>query len=170
MRALIQMLVQDDLKKIGIKVNTAVYEWAVFITNYITTREFDACVLGWALYYNYDLHGIWHSSQADPPGMNSVSYKNPDVDRLLEKVRTTFDRDEITKLCGRIQELIYHDQPYLFCLEAKPTYALYNDLYMVRRPAPDGGWIVEPVRQTQQGHSFYMQWWASRSIAPQLMP
>jgi len=170
MRMLIQQLVQDDLKKIGIKVDTASYEWAVFITNYLNTRQFDACLLGWALYYNYDLYGIWHSSQAEPPGMNNVGYANKQVDRLLEEVRTTFERERIKQLCNRIQELIYRDQPYLFLLEAQPTAALYKDLYVVRRPLPDGQWLVEPIRQTQAGYTFYMKWWAPKSMAPALSP
>ena len=169
-RAAIQALVQDDLKKVGIKVNTAVYEWAVFIKNYIGTRQFDACVLGWYLGYSYDMFQLWHSSQIDSPGLNQCGYSNPEADRLLLQVRTTFDRKEIARLCHRLQELIYRDQPYLFLLNAFAASALYRDKYVVRRPDGRGNWLVEPVRKTEAGYRIYMNWWAPRSIAPHLTP
>ncbi len=171
MRALIQVLVQDDLKKIGIKVNTASYEWAVFINNYVNTRQFDAMILGWFTAYGYDQHSYWHSSQTEPPGFNFCSYVNPEVDNLLTTIRTTFDRDRIAKLCGRLQEIIYHDQPYLFLLQGYTAHALYKNMYVVRRPLEDGSWLIEPVRNTKaglDGYDFYMPWWAPASLAPQM--
>ncbi len=171
MRALIQVLVQDDLKQIGIKVNTASYEWAVFINNYVNTRQFDAMVLAWFTAYSYDKFQIWHSSQAEPPGFNFCSYVNTEVDELLIKIRTTFDREKIAKLCGRLQEIIYHDQPYLFLLQGSPAYALYKNMYVVRRPLEDGSWLTEPVRNTKagyDGYDFYMPWWAPASLAPEM--
>ena len=171
MRALIQVLVQDDLEKIGIKVNTASYEWAVFINNYVTTRQFDALVLGWFTSYGYDQHSYWHSSQTEPPGFNFCSYINPEVDELLIKIRTTFDRDKIAKLCGRLQEIVYQDQPYLFLLQGYTAHALYKNKYVVRRPTEDGSWLTEPVRNTKagsDGYDFYMPWWAPASMAPEM--
>ncbi len=170
LRAAIQLLVQDDLKKIGIKVNTAVYEWAVFIKNYINSRDFDACVLGWYLGYSYDLFQLWHSSQIPPPGLNQCAYSNPEVDELLLRIRTTFDRKEIARLCSRLQEVIYLDQPYLFIATAFGSSAIYRDMYVVRRPDGNGGWIVEPIRSTDAGYGIYANWWAPRKIAPQLTP
>ena len=170
LRAAIQALVQDDLRNIGIKVNTAVYEWAVFIKNYINTQEFDACVLGWSLGYSFDQFQLWHSSQIAPPGLNFCSYSSPEADELLQRIRTTFDRRQIARLCGELQEVIYHDQPYLFIAYNEGISALYRGKYVVRRPAGDGQWTVEPIRQTDAGFGHYMSWWAPRAIAPQLAP
>ncbi len=170
-RALIQVLVQDDLKKIGIKVNTAMYEWAVFLKNYMNTRQFDAMILGWFSGYSYDEFELWHSSQIEPPRFNHCSYVNPEVDELLVKIRTTFDREEIARLCGRLQEIIYRDQPYLFLLQGYGACALYRNMYVVRRPTEDGSWIVEPVRNTRagyHGYDHYMPWWAPASLAPEM--
>jgi len=168
-RAAIQALVQDDLKKVGIKVNTAVYEWAVFIQRYINTREFDACVLGWDLGYSYDLFQLWHSSQIDSPGLNQCAYSSKDVDRLLVEIRTTFDRERIARLCAEMQEVIYRDQPYLFLLTSYTASALYRGKYVVRRPDEMGGWIVEPIRNTKAGYAYYVNWWAPKAIAPHLV-
>ncbi|MCK5114731.1 MAG: hypothetical protein KAR11_08225 [Phycisphaerae bacterium] len=173
MRALIQVLVKEDLKKVGIKVDTSVYEWAVFINNYLKPRHFDAVVLGWYTPQTFDRYQLWHSSQIPEPGLNFCEYNNPEIDRLTEKLRTTFERDEIEKLSHKIEEIIYRDQPYLFLLEGKQGCALYRGKYVVRRPTPDGKWITEPIRNTQggyDGYDFYMPWWAPAKIAPQLEP
>jgi peptide/nickel transport system substrate-binding protein len=46
--------------------------------------------------------------------LNFISYKNPDVDTLLEKGRYTFDQ-KVRKACyDRIQEILAEDQPYTF--------------------------------------------------------
>jgi len=169
-RQLIQQLVQDDLKKVGIKVDTDLYEWAVFIGNYINTRQFDACILGWYLGYSHDLFQLWHSSQAEPPGLNQCGYVNPEVDRLLIEIRTTFNRDRIAKLCARLQKIIYRDQPYMFLVNAYASSALYRDLYVVRRPDQSGSWIVEPIRDTEAGYTIYAEWWAPQAAAPQIAP
>lgn len=170
LRTAIQALVQDDLRKVGIKVNTAVYEWAVFIKNYINSQEFDACVLGWSVGYSYDQYQLWHSSQIAPPGLNFCSYSNQEADELLQRIRTTFDRRDIARLCGQLQEVIYRDQPYLFLSYNEGVNALYRDMYVVRRPVGDGSWVMEPVRNTDAGFGHYMNWWAPRAIAPQLAP
>ncbi|MBN1556057.1 MAG: hypothetical protein JXA11_15045 [Phycisphaerae bacterium] len=175
MRALIQMLVQDDLRQLGIKVNTAVYEWAVFINTYINTQQFDACILGWFIPRNLDRYQLWNSSQIEPPGLNFCSYSNPEVDKITEEIRTTFEKDRLAELSRRIEEIIYRDQPYLFLLEGKPSFALYRDMYVVRRPDEDhpGTWITEPIRNTKaglNGYDFYMPWWAPAAMMPQRTP
>lgn len=169
-RAAIQALVQDDLRHVGIKVNVATYEWAVFIKNYVDSRQFDACVLGWTLGYSYDQFQLWHSSQAAAPGLNFISYRNPEADDLLLKIRTTFDRQEIARLCGRLQATIYGDQPYLFLCNPEIITALYRDKYVVRRPDGKGGWIFEAVRNTELGVGYYENWWAPALSSPALTP
>jgi peptide/nickel transport system substrate-binding protein len=44
-RQLIAEIVQQQLKKLGIKVDILVLEWSIFINNYITQRNFDAVIL-----------------------------------------------------------------------------------------------------------------------------
>jgi ABC-type transport system substrate-binding protein len=113
---------------------------------------------------------LWHSSQIAPPGLNFCSYSSPEADELLQRIRTTFDRRQIARLCGELQEVIYRDQPYLFIAYNEGISALYRGKYVVRRPAGDGQWTVEPIRQTDAGFGHYMSWWAPRAIAPQLAP
>lgn len=109
----IGVLVQRQLKEVGIDVKFELYEWSVFLKNFITARHFDACILGWALSVDPDAYEIWHSSQIEK-GFNTISYSNPEVDRLLELGRREYNIEKRKKIYWRIHELIAEDQPYTF--------------------------------------------------------
>lgn len=166
-RSDIATLVQADLKAIGIEVNVEMYEWAVFIKNFVNKGEFDAVVLGWALGQGFDQFQIWHSSQTGPEQLNMVAYKNPEADRLLQAIREEFDRDTIIKLCGELQQLIYDDQPYMFLFVPEGTSVMWKNAFRVYRPGPDGQWIDEPVKMTKAGWSAYLEWFYRPEYPPQ---
>lgn len=162
----IATLVQADLKKIGIKVDVQLYEWAVFISSYVNKQDFDAIVLGWQLGYDYDQYQLWHSSQTKPGMLNHCSYVNKEVDRLLDTARSEFDEEKAKKSLWRLQEIIYEDQPYLFTFVPKSTTALHHNEYAVHRPDGKGGWVDEPLRSTKVGLGIYREWWYRPSLTP----
>ena len=107
------VLVQRQLREVGIDVKFEVYEWSVFLKNFINERHFDACVLGWGLSVDPDAYEIWHSSQIEK-GFNVISYRNPDADRLWEEGRKVYDKEKRKEIYWKINELIAEDQPYTF--------------------------------------------------------
>ncbi len=157
-RSDIATLVQADLKTVGIEVKVEMYEWAVFLKNFVNKGDFDAVVLGWGLGQGFDQFQIWHSSQTGPEQLNMVGYKSAEADRLLEAIREEFDREKIIAMCGELQQLIYDDQPYLFLFVPQGTSVMWKDAFRVRRPGPDGAWIDEPVQMTKAGWSHYLEW------------
>ena len=166
-RSDIATLVQADLKAIGIEVNVEMYEWAVFIKNFVNKGEFDAVVLGWALGQGFDQFQIWHSSQTGPEQLNMVAYQNPEADRLLQAIREEFDRETIIELCGELQQLIYDDQPYMFLFVPEGTSVMWKNAFRVYRPGPGGKWIDEPVTMTKAGWSHYLEWFYRPEYPPQ---
>lgn len=163
----IATLVQSDLRGIGIEVDIGIYEWTVFIKKVVQDLDFDAMVLGWSLGYDYDQYQLWHSSQDGPGLLNTGAYSNPEVDHLLDEIRTEFDRGRIKELCGRMQRIIYEDQPYLFLYVPETIGAMWRDAFRVRRP-DDDGWREEPVRATNAGFTHYMQWWYRAGFDPDI--
>lgn len=164
----IATLVQDGLRDIGIDVRVELYEWAVFLKNYINKGNFDAMVLGWSLGLDYDQYQIWHSSQTNPEQLNVVGYKSPEVDRLLETLRQEYDREKIIRLAGEMQSIIYRDQPYLFLYVPQSTSVMWKDTYRIRRPAPGGGWTDTPVENTKAGWSYWSDWFYRPEFASKL--
>ena len=113
-RETIAVMIQSQLKKIGIKVNVSVVAWTVFINEYVDKKKFDAIVLGWNLGRDPDCYDIFHSTKTGEKEYNFVSYKNLEVDKLLIEGRETFDQTKRTKIYNRIHELIAQDVPYVF--------------------------------------------------------
>lgn len=163
----IATLVQADLARIGIEVEIGILEWTVFIKQVTQDLDFDAVVLGWSLGFDYDQYQIWHSSQVGAGMLNTAAYRNPEVDALLERIRGTFDRDEIKRLCGEMQRIIYEDQPYLFLYVPETIGAMWKDAYRVRRPGTDG-WVDEKVRSTNAGFTHYLEWWYRPDYRPEI--
>lgn len=162
----IATLVQSDLKKIGIKVEVQLYEWAVFISQHIHKHDFDACVLGWVVGYDYDQYQLWHSSQAKPGGLNHCSYVNKEADRLIELARSEFDEAKAKEHLWKFNQIVYEDQPYLFTFVPRSTGAMHKNEFAVRRPDSKGGWIEEPIRGTKAGFRVYQDWWRRTEKKP----
>lgn len=114
LRRLTAEIMQRKLKEVGIKVNIRILEWAVFLKEFVEKRNFEAIILGWGLSRDPDCFDIWHSSKTKPGEFNFINYSNPEVDKLLEKGRSTFDRSERTAAYRRIHQILYDEQPYLF--------------------------------------------------------
>lgn len=154
----IATLVQDNLKALGIEVKIEIYEWAVFLKNFINKGEFDAMVLGWQLGPDYDQYQIWHSSQNNPEQLNVVNFQDARVDQLLTDIRQEYNREKIISMAGEMQEIIYRKQPYLFLYVPESTYVLWKDSYRIRRPDGKGGWIDSAIEPTKAGWSYYSEW------------
>ena len=107
-------IIQARLKDVGIKVKIRVVEWSVFLTEFINKRHFEAVLLGWALGREPDCYDIWHSSKTKEGEFNFAGYSNPEVDRLLEEGRRTFDQNKRKEAYHQIQRILYEEQPYMF--------------------------------------------------------
>ena len=105
--------VQQAFRVAGIEMAIQPMEWAAFSTA-VDEGRFEACFLAMNLDPNPDLFPNWHSSQTPPNGWNSVSYKNPRVDLLIERLRGVVDRSEAMPLYAELQRLIRDDEPVSF--------------------------------------------------------
>ncbi|MBF0563897.1 MAG: peptide-binding protein [Nitrospirae bacterium] len=107
-------IIQWHLRQIGIKVNVRTLEWSTFINEFVDKRRFETVLLGWSIGMDADQYDIWHSSKMKEKEFNFVSYGNPEVDRLLEEGRRTFDIEKRKKAYYRLQEILADDLPYVF--------------------------------------------------------
>lgn len=114
MRTRTAEIIQRRLKEIGIKTDIRVLEWSVFLNEFINKKRFDACILGWSLSRDPDCYDIWHSSKTKEGEFNFLGYSNPEVDRLLDAGRRTFNQDERKKFYNKIHKIIYDDDPCVF--------------------------------------------------------
>ncbi len=131
------VIIQHRLKTIGIDVKIRVIEWASFLIQFIDKGNFEAVMLGWTISPDPDQFDIWHSSKTGPRELNFIGYKNPEVDRLLEEGRSTFDMEKRRRCYYRFQEILAEDQPYTF-LYVPDALPVVSARFRGIEPAPAG--------------------------------
>ncbi len=108
------LIIQDALKKVGIKVQIQTMEWASLVQKLDQPKkDFDAVIIGWSLGIDPDSYSIWHSSQY-PNGLNFVHYNNTTVDALLVKARREMIPRKRKDLYQQTYNHIVQDVPYIF--------------------------------------------------------
>ncbi len=130
-------IIQKRLAQVGMVVKIRTIEWSAFIKEFINKRKFDATILGWTIPMDPDLYNVWHSSKTGPEELNFVSYKNAEVDELLETGRSTFNIKERKRAYDRIQEILAEDLPYVF-LYVPDALPIFNARFRGIDPAPIG--------------------------------
>ena len=144
------IIIQSRLKDLGIKVEIRTVEWAAFLKEFIDKGRFDAVILSWNILQDPDLYDVWHSSKAEPGGLNFVGFKNPELDDLLERGRRMLDQTARKPLYDRIQNILHEEQPYCF-LYVPMALPMVHARVMGIEPAPAG--IT---------HNF-IRWWIPKS-------
>lgn len=129
------IIIQSQLKAVGIEVKIRSVEWAAFLKQFVMPGHFDAVILAWTMPHEPDPYDVWHSSRIG--GLNFVGYADAEADGCLERGRTTLDRSLRKREYDRFQEILHRDQPYCF------LYVPYSLSAVQRRfqgldPAPAG--------------------------------
>jgi len=112
-------LFKEDLKKVGIDMEIRLVEWNSFL-KLVDEGNFDALAMGWSGTIEWDPKQIWHSASAVSGGSNFIAYKNPEVDKLIDKARYEVSRSKRINMLHKVYEMIANDVPYIF---------LFNDMY-----------------------------------------
>ena len=113
-RKKIAEIVQASLRDLGVGVDIRILEWAALLKEHVKKRNFDAMILGWGTGADPDQYVVWHSSQSGPDELNHISYKNAEVDALLEAGRSSCVQAERTRFYHRLHEVLAEDQPLVF--------------------------------------------------------
>jgi len=108
-------IIQQNLKKIGIKVGIRVMEWTSLISEFIMKKKFQTVLLGFTITPDpYDNASIFMSSNIVPKGLNFTSFKDPEIDYLFRKARSTFDLKKQRAYYFKIQRILAKEAPYTF--------------------------------------------------------
>ncbi|MDD1636128.1 MAG: ABC transporter substrate-binding protein [Methylococcaceae bacterium] len=112
------LLLKDLYARAGVRLIPFPQEWPVMLEN-LDKKDFEAITLGWTSGIETDLYQIFHSNQAISNGDNYISYKNPELDKLIVEARRTVDDDKRMPLWQQAERILYEDQPYTFLMRRK---------------------------------------------------
>ena len=106
------VILQDQLKQIGIDLTIETVEWGAFLDG--TARgDHEMFLLGWGTVTrdpDYGMYELISSSTMGAAGNRSF-YSNPTVDKLLEEGKTELDPEKRKAIYKEIQEIIRKDIP-----------------------------------------------------------
>ena len=120
------LLLKDIYAKAGIKLIPSPQEWPVML-DLLDKKNFDAITLGWTSGIETDIYQMFHSSQTKTGGDNFISYKNSQLDKLIDQSRSTVSEEKRMPLWQQAEKIMYEDQPYTFLIRRK------NLLFVDRR-------------------------------------
>jgi peptide/nickel transport system substrate-binding protein len=112
-------IIENSLKRIGIEVKILTLEWQMFRHTVIKEHAFEAIILSRAYMGDPDLYDLWHSSKTKEGDWNFLSYRNSEVDRLLETGRRTLKIEKRKQIYRRVHEIIADEQPCVFLYDAE---------------------------------------------------
>ncbi|MDQ1348527.1 MAG: bac 5 protein [Acidobacteriota bacterium] len=124
------VMIQEQLRQVGVAATPRTIE-IHSLTEANTAHEYDATISGWAIDTTLDLKPYFHSS-ASAGGYNFGSYRNAEVDRLLEAARRAATPESALPDLLRLQQILHAEQPYTFLWEPQRLCAVRADLIDVR--------------------------------------
>ena len=112
------LFLRDIYARAGVVMKPRPTEWSVMLDN-LNRKDFDAITLAWTSGVEVDIFQMFHSSQTMEGGDNFISYRNPELDRLIDAARAEVDEDKRMALWREAERVMVEDQPYTFLLRRK---------------------------------------------------
>lgn len=105
---------KDNLAKAGIELKLKPMEWGLLLED-MKNRNYEATMSGWGGgSIEGDIEQMFHSKNIDNRGDNRNGYRNPELDKLIDKAHITLDDSERMKIWQACHRILHEDQPYTF--------------------------------------------------------
>ncbi len=105
-------VIKNDLKEIGISVNIQTMELNTFLDN-LFTKKFNAWIASWYIAIPLDVKMMWYSDINSTP-LNVQSYSNKKIDKILDEIEQSSDKEKLKDLYKQFQEIMHNDEPVTF--------------------------------------------------------
>ncbi len=132
-------LMQEDLSKIGVKVEIVSYEWGEYLAKSMEPGRDGAVILGWTG-DNGDpdnfLSVLLSCDSAGEGGANRAFWCNEDFSKLLKDAKITADQAERTKL---------YEQAQVIFKEQAPWFTIAHSTQYVPMSAKVSGFVMSPL-------------------------
>ncbi len=104
------LAIQGEMRKIGVNVELIWVDDAAWDRQVFTQKRFDMVLHIWNFDELSTIYPLFHSRG----NRNYISYKNKEVDRLLEQATRTTDPVIYKAIYGKLHKILHDELPYLF--------------------------------------------------------
>jgi peptide/nickel transport system substrate-binding protein len=122
-------LIRQYLKAVGIDIQTRKFAPAMFFAPYqdggiVYGGKWDMTTYAWQDLPNPDISNLFECNQIPPNGQNAPRYCNPQLDKLMEELKGTYDEKRGAQLLDQEMKIIVADVPtiVLYVLDQGFTY------------------------------------------------
>ncbi len=109
------VMIQDDLRKIGVAMQPQVREWTVFLSE-VKAKKFQAFHMAWETDFILSPFDTFHSDAIEGK-YNMVSYSNARVDDLIDRGLRARTREAAMPIWHEFQAILHEEQPYTVLYE-----------------------------------------------------
>lgn len=110
-------IIQENLGKIGIKINLEMLEFKATMNKVVGNHEFDLYLMGNTLEADPDPTPNWYSTQASDEkgvfGWNIAGFKSEEADKLMDANRKATKQEERAKILGEFGKLLNKELPWV---------------------------------------------------------
>lgn len=146
-------LIQQDLLKIGVKLNIVLLDFRSLIERITRTYQYEACLLGLNqdIDPNSQIH-VWLSSgpshQWNPGQKSPATAWEAEIDRLMRQQASTTDFRKRKAAFDRVQQIVVEQQPFIYLLTKNALSAVSPRLIGANPVAlhPRTFWNVDELR------------------------
>ncbi len=83
----------------------------VLVPSITNTRDFQTLMVGFKWDVDPDQSAVWHSRNTRKGGFNGMSYRNPELDKVLDDAVGTLDQKKRRELYFKMQQILAEDVP-----------------------------------------------------------
>src|SRR5215813_9886474 len=123
-------MIQQDLKKIGIKVNVVTLDFNSLLERMTQTFNYEACILG---FQNVDLDpngqmAVWLSSadnhQWNPRQKSPATAWEAEIDKLMKAQAASGDERKRKQYWDRVQQIVWDQEPFIYLINKDALVAI----------------------------------------------
>ena len=122
----IVVMIQDQLKRIGVDVETRIMEFNAMFGP-LQQGEFDGVVLAMAMDTSLNTDYFFHTRGIDE-GYNWGGFSNRELDDVIDAIESAPSPAEAKPLFDRLQEILHEEQPMVFLYEGLRLCGARNEL------------------------------------------
>jgi peptide/nickel transport system substrate-binding protein len=154
-------MIQQDLSRIGIKVNVVTLDFPSLIERFTKTYKYEAAILGFinteidpnsqlTIWMSDGENHAWYPNQKSP-----ATTWEADVDKLMQAQTQSADPKKRRAAWNRVQEIVYEQQPMIYLVNKNAlsaiSPALANATPVVLRPQTY--WNIDQISKTEGARS-----------------